>query len=183
MSFETLQEAEDDDEQRISAPVRADRLTREAAVARASVATTFPYLTQLIHQRQQALEQAAAAGAAGCAAGQGIDPSVVLEQLCWLLEVASYCLADSAAGETALVPDAVAAAAAQQGSGGVQQLSSQLLDLAALCLKPSIRPVISPRYRAGAAQKYFLPCKLFPRPASCHLSFIKWRGQNERHMD
>lgn len=85
-----LQEADDDEEARAGAALAGERLTRGAALGRAAAAATFPQLAGALRQRQAALAAAAAAS--------GGDPSVPLEELCWLVEVASHCLADAAAG-------------------------------------------------------------------------------------
>jgi len=48
----------------------------------------------------------------------GADPSVPLEQLCWLLRAAAHLLADPGEGEAPLPPVPVAAAAGGPGAPG-----------------------------------------------------------------
>jgi hypothetical protein len=67
---------------------------------------TFPHLCALIGEQRAALQACAASGG---------DPAAPLEQLCWLLRFAAFCLADSGAGETPLVPEQLLQAVAQGG--------------------------------------------------------------------
>lgn len=95
----------------------------------------------------------------------GEDPSVALEQLCWLTTMCGYVLADDGEGETPLVPlpvaqacEAAAAAAAAASNGGssavpdpAEQLSSCLLAVGAHCLAQAGQLGASPRLLEVAA--------------------------------
>ena len=77
------------------------------------------------------------------------DPSIVLEELCWLLRVAGHSLADSGQGETPMVPlrliEAGRAAEAAGKPDPVLALSNALLGVLHLALNPAARQHISPR--------------------------------------
>ncbi len=90
----------------------------------------------------------------------GQDPSVVLEQLCWVVSMAGHVLADAGEGETPLVPLAVLEAcgpawaapapegpapAGADGDDCVVALGRALLGVGGMCLQEAARPVVSPR--------------------------------------
>ena len=79
----------------------------------------------------------------------GSNPSIPLEQLWWLVRCAGHVLADSADGETPMLPLALAAAATEAAAtrrpDPAEGLSRALLETLALALDPAARPVISPR--------------------------------------
>lgn len=92
----------------------------------------------------------------------GGDPSVSLEQMCWLTTLCSHVLADAGDGETPLVPlpitqacETAAAAAAMPGSGGLQdpaeRLSAGLLAVGCHCLQHAGQASASPRLAEVAA--------------------------------
>ena len=66
-----------------------------ASVARASHAVSLSKLVESLERSTQRLQEASS---------RGTDPSVPLEELCWLLRMSSYVMADSGDGETPLVP-------------------------------------------------------------------------------
>lgn len=66
-----------------------------ASVARASHSISLPKLAESLERSKRKLHEAAS---------NGSDPSVPLEELCWLLRMSSYVMADSGDGETPLVP-------------------------------------------------------------------------------
>lgn len=84
----------------------------------------------------------------------GGDPSVALEQLCWLTTMCSHVLADLGDGETPLVPlpisqaceAAAAAAAGGQGGDPAEQLSAGLLAVGNHCLAHAGQVAASPRW-------------------------------------
>lgn len=84
----------------------------------------------------------------------GGDPSIALEQLCWLTTMCSHVLADLGDGETPLVPlpisqaceAAAAAAAGGQGGDPAEQLSAGLLAVGNHCLAHAGQVAASPRW-------------------------------------
>ena len=80
-------------------------------------------------------------------AGQG--SSEAQEQLCWLMRMGAALLADSAEGETPLVPDVVADCCEDSDAAGqpdpVLILCQQLLQVFRLPLDQSISALASPR--------------------------------------
>ena len=71
----------------------------------------------------------------------------VLEELCWLEEMAAHLLADTGDGEVPQLPSAVAAAIEDKSAEqAVCQLSHLLLSIPGLCLDPSFKHLASPRY-------------------------------------
>lgn len=98
---------------------------------------------------------------APCPLPAGEDPSVELEQLCWLVTMCGHVLADPGDGETPLVPmpiaDACQAAAGAPGAPGTaaadpaQRLSAGLLAVGSHCLAHSGGIGASPRCEAVAA--------------------------------
>lgn len=113
-------------------------MDRAAALARGAPSVTFPYLSGLLAQCKDQLCQCSVS----CQ-----DPSVALEQLCWLVRMAAHCLADSGEGEIPLVPEAVMSLLERgpEGAQVVERLSFIMLETAALCLQDQARPVLSPR--------------------------------------
>lgn len=84
----------------------------------------------------------------------GADPSVALEQLCWLTTMCSHVLADLGDGETPLVPLPIcqaceAAAAGGQGRDPAEQLSAGLLAVGQHCLAHAGQLAASPRCVGG----------------------------------
>ncbi len=84
----------------------------------------------------------------------GADPSIALEQLCWLTAMCSHVLADLGDGETPLVPLPIcqaceAAAAAGQGGDPAEQLSAGLLAVGNHCLAHVGQVAASPRWVLG----------------------------------
>ena len=82
----------------------------------------------------------------------GADPSVPLEQLCWLAALCAAVLADAGDGETPLVPlpvaqagEAAAAGGAGAGADPAQRLSAGLLALGGHCLVQAGQVGASPR--------------------------------------
>lgn len=134
----------DDDEEEAAADSLDDWMAQVAALARVSVVDTFGWLADAINGQQQRLYSAAM---------QRTDPSEDLEALCWLLRCGAAALADSGAGETPLVPEAVAEAAAGSPAGAeaASRLSNSLLQVSALVLQDEARPVMSPRLMEVAA--------------------------------
>ena len=66
-----------------------------ASIARCSYQISIPYLIENFEQSKVKLQ---------IALSHGSDPSIPLEEICWLLRVSSFVLADTAEGETPLVP-------------------------------------------------------------------------------
>ena len=79
----------------------------------------------------------------------GSEPSIPLEELCWLVRMGAHIAADSGEGETPLPPLAVATAAAAACRAGrldpLEALSHSLLAVAGLCLDDTLKHGASPR--------------------------------------
>lgn len=67
-----------------------------ASVGRCSYQVSMPYLIEFFEHSKQKLQ---------IALSEGLDPSIPLEELCWLLKVSSYIIADPGEGETPLIPE------------------------------------------------------------------------------
>ncbi|KAI7838545.1 hypothetical protein COHA_007688 [Chlorella ohadii] len=116
-------------------------LSKVAALGRASAALSLTRLADRLAAALAALQQCLQSGA---------DPSIALEQLCWLTAMCSHVLADLGDGETPLVPLPIcqaceAAAAAGQGGDPAEKLSAGLLAVGNHCLAHVGQVAASPR--------------------------------------
>ena len=117
-AFEDEEDFEGEEEAYIDAV-----LSGLASVARASHSISLPKLAESLERSKQKLHEAVS---------KGSDPSVPLEELCWLLKMSSYVMADSGDGETPLVPQIFAEC---MSAGGINasplvSMSRTLLNLA-----------------------------------------------------
>ncbi|PSC75864.1 Armadillo-type fold [Micractinium conductrix] len=141
---------EDDEEVEGGEGLQAEeQLARVAALGRASARLSLPLLAERLQGCLGALQQALQ---------QGADPSVPLEQLCWLAALCAAVLADAGDGETPLVPlpvaqagEAAAAGGAGAGADPAQRLSAGLLALGGHCLVQAGQVGASPRLVEVAA--------------------------------
>jgi hypothetical protein len=140
----TRQDATEEEDVGAGAAAQEEWLSRAAALARAAPAAGLGLLAERLAAKQGELAAAAAAGG---------DVSEPLEQLCWLARMSAHALADTAAGETPLPPEALLLALGGGGPGAaaagaaVERLSCALLELAGLCLNAGARAAgaVSPR--------------------------------------
>ncbi|PRW50955.1 exportin-4 isoform X1 [Chlorella sorokiniana] len=121
-------------------------LAKVAALGRASAALSLPRLAERLGAALAALQQCMQSGA---------DPSVALEQLCWLTTMCSHVLADLGEGETPLVPlpicQACESAAAAAAADPAEQLSAGLLAVGSHCMAHVGQVAASPRLVEVAA--------------------------------
>ena len=92
-----------------------------ASVARASYLVSLPKLMESLERSTQRLHEAVA---------HGTDPCVPLEELCWLLRMSSYVMADSGDGEMPLVPQIFVDGTVGTAMPLVTSLSQTVLKLA-----------------------------------------------------
>lgn len=133
-------------------------MTRLAVLGRTAASQALPLLTGLLNHRLQQLQQCAAAGS---------DPSLVLEELCWLLRCAAHTLADAGEGETPMVPIQLVEMVEKQGEGQpcpIHDLSTALITVTSTCLDPAARAVLSPRVLEIAIACAARWCKTYLMP-------------------
>lgn len=124
-----------------------DALARAASLGRAAPAAGAALLADALDGCRSALASAAAANA---------DPSIPLEQLCWLARQAAAFLADPAEGEAPGPPPALRAAGVAAAAAGlpcpIARLSASLLALPGLALASNgAVATASPRLMEAAA--------------------------------
>ncbi len=106
-----------------------------ASVARASHSISLPNLAESLERSKQKLHEAVA---------KGSDASVPLEELCWMLRMSSYVMADSGDGETPLVPQIFAEGMSAGGINASPLVSmSQTLIKLATDFKASIDTAVA----------------------------------------
>ncbi|KAL4443390.1 hypothetical protein ABPG75_011127 [Micractinium tetrahymenae] len=140
---------EDDEEVEGGESLQSEEwLAKVAALGRASASLSLPLLAERLQGCLAALQRCLQSGG---------DPSVPLEQLCWLTSMCAHVLADDGDGETPLPPlpilQACEAAAAGGAGGGdpAERLSSGLLALGSHCLSNAGQVAASPRLMEVAA--------------------------------
>eukprot|EP00873_Tetraselmis_striata_P034404 jgi/Tetstr1/454668/TSEL_041558.t1 len=183
--------------------VRAEEwMTRLAMLGRMAADKALPLLSSLVSHRLHQLQQCASAGS---------DPSLALEELCWLLRCAGHTLADAGDGETPMVPLQLMELAERLGEGQacpIQELSAALMRVAAICLDPAAKAVLSPRLlevsaanSARWAKTYLMPEEQLPASLAAQYSaagnglqildtFVKvarellsgWPGEAQLHL-
>ena len=95
--------------------VGEERLVSVGCTGRAMLGDALSLLSQLIHERTEALRAVLIEGRRLSAKEAG----VALEQLLSLVSISARCIADEAEGETPMIPDAVAKVSAESGARGV----------------------------------------------------------------
>jgi hypothetical protein len=95
--------------------VGEERLVSVGCTARAMLGDALALLSQLIHERTEALRGVLMSGRRLSTKEAG----VALEQLLSLISISARCIADEAEGETPMIPDAVAKVSAEAGARGV----------------------------------------------------------------
>mmetsp|Transcript_11077 Transcript_11077/g.31337 ORF Transcript_11077/g.31337 Transcript_11077/m.31337 type:complete len:1135 (-) Transcript_11077:60-3464(-) len=181
-SPEALEGEEDDEGEEYGAAARSSEwMGRLAMVARASALQSLPLLAGLLAQRLQQLQACAAAGR---------DPSLPLEELCWLVRCSSHSLADAGDGETPMMPLPLVELVEALPPGAacpVRELSNGLITVVRICLDASALPVLSPRLLEVAAngvarwaRTYLLPDQHLPTALA---SLYSPQGDGPRLLD
>lgn len=127
-AFDDVDEVEDE----LSQDMRDQRFAPVASVARISAHQSFPLLATKIKQCQEHVR--------GCTNDTALVQA--MEQLCCLVELASYCIADPAEGETPLIPVLLSGG---ESEACTMQLSFAILELASQVVEPNQSAFASPR--------------------------------------
>lgn len=149
---EAYDEEDDQDDEGELLAAHEERIAAIATVGRASAHVSLPLLSERIRGSAESLKAAVM---------HGSDPSVALEQLCALLQVAAAVLADPGDGEIPCIPlvliQASDAAEASGRADPVVELSQAVLGVCDLAVTDNSHSVLSPRMvevLAGAVARW-----------------------------